>query len=167
MRLERAVASGLSTIGAAIGVVVAIGSVLALPLSLLLFLQWPLREIVQAYSREANDLAQILFALYMSVAMTAATREHAHLAVDALARRYPPRAKRWLARIGTVVAVVPWACFVLHAALPDIAQSVRLREAFPETFNPGYFLLKLALGLLALLVLLQALLDLVVGERAP
>ena len=32
--------------------------VLALPLSLLLFLQWPLRELVQAYSREANDVAR-------------------------------------------------------------------------------------------------------------
>ena len=32
-------------------------AVLALPLSLLLFLQWPLRELVQAYSREANDAA--------------------------------------------------------------------------------------------------------------
>jgi TRAP-type C4-dicarboxylate transport system permease small subunit len=157
--------SALSTIDVAIGSVVGIGSVLALPLSLLLFLQWPLREVVQAYSREANDLAQIIFALYMSVAITAATREHAHIAVDAFARHYPPRAKRWLMRIGALVAVVPWACFVLHAAWPDIAQSTRLREAFPETFNPGYFLLKVALGLLAFLVLLQALLSLLIGER--
>ena len=48
-------------------------STLALPLSLLLFLQWPLRELVQAYSREANDLAQCLFALYVSVAILCAT----------------------------------------------------------------------------------------------
>ncbi len=34
------------------------GGILVLPLALLLFLQWPLRDVVQQYSREANDLAQ-------------------------------------------------------------------------------------------------------------
>lgn len=42
-------------------------SILVLPLSLLLFMHWPLRELVQAYSREANDLAQLLFALATSL----------------------------------------------------------------------------------------------------
>jgi hypothetical protein len=36
---------------------------LALPIVVLLFLQWPLRSIVGLYSREANDLGQWLFAL--------------------------------------------------------------------------------------------------------
>ena len=49
-------------------------SLLVLPVSVLLFLQWPLREWLQAYSREANDLAQVVFAVYVSVAITAATR---------------------------------------------------------------------------------------------
>jgi len=56
---------------------------------LLLFLQWPLRDLVQAYSREANDLAQVLFALYVSIALTQATRQRTHLATDALARHLP------------------------------------------------------------------------------
>jgi len=43
---------------------------------------------VHAGSREASELAQWLFALYVSLAMTYATRAHAHLAADALARRY-------------------------------------------------------------------------------
>jgi hypothetical protein len=33
-------------------------SLLVLPVSLLLFLQWPLRDLGIGYSREANDLAQ-------------------------------------------------------------------------------------------------------------
>jgi len=36
--------------------------VLALPLALLLFLQWPLRDLVHKFSREANDLGQVAFA---------------------------------------------------------------------------------------------------------
>jgi TRAP-type mannitol/chloroaromatic compound transport system permease small subunit len=155
----------LSTIDRCVAGVVRAGSVLALPLSLLLFLQWPLRDVVQAYSREANDLAQILFALYVAIAVTAATREDVHIAVDALARAYPPRVRSAIRRIGALVFVIPWSIFVLHAAWPDIAQSTRLRESFPETFNPGYFVLKIALGLLALLVLVQALLGLVRPAR--
>ncbi|HZQ60250.1 MAG TPA: TRAP transporter small permease subunit [Casimicrobiaceae bacterium] len=132
---------------------------LALPLSLLLFAQWPLREIVQAYSREANDLAQILFALYVSVAITAATRAREHLAADALAHAYSPRTRRILARIGAACVLLPWAIFVVVTGVPIMTQSLLELESFPETFNPGYFLVKLAMGLLGVLVAVQALLD--------
>ena len=40
-----------------VGRIIAAGAVLVLPVSLLLFLQWPLRDTLHAYSREANDLA--------------------------------------------------------------------------------------------------------------
>lgn len=132
---------------------------LALPLSLLLFAQWPLREVVQAYSREANDLAQILFALYVSVAVTAATRAGRHLATDAFAHRYGVRTRRILARAGALCVLLPWAGFVLATAAPMIAQSVAQAEGFPETFNRGYFVIKLAVGMLGVLVAAQALAD--------
>ena len=140
--------------------------VLVLPVGLLLFLQWPLREVFQAYSREANDLAQCLFAIYASVAVTCATREHAHLATDIVAQRYPEGARRLLARAAGFFILVPWSLFILYAAWPATAQSVRQLEAFPETFNPGYFVLRIAVVLTALLVLVQALLDVVV-KRSP
>ena len=47
---------------------------LALPIVTLLFLQWPLRDLARAYSREANDLGQWLFAIYVAASITAATR---------------------------------------------------------------------------------------------
>lgn len=128
-------------------------SVLALPLSLLLFLQWPLREWLHAYSREANDAAQILFALYVGVAITAATRAHAHLAAGTV-----PAGAR-LPRIAAIVVLAPWSIFLLYAAWASVVQSVRQLEAFPETYNPGYFLIRCALVLLALLVLAQAIVD--------
>jgi hypothetical protein len=49
--------------------------------------------------------------------------------------------------------------FVICAAWPSVAQSVGQLEGFPETYNPGYFILKLALLLLALLTLLQGVVD--------
>jgi len=142
-----------------VGGIVLANAVLVLPIGLLLFLQWPLRDVFQAYSREANDLAQCLFALYVSVAITSATRRHAHLATDIVAQRFAEGTRQTLARAGALCVLVPWSLFILYAAWPMTVQSVRQLEAFPESFNPGYFVLKIALLLAALLVLIQALLD--------
>ena len=56
-----------------------------------------LRDIVHGYAREANDLGQIFFALYVAVSVTAATRAGTHLAADTLAQRYSAttRRRRW------------------------------------------------------------------------
>ena len=143
----------------ALHAIVTAAAFLVLPVSLLLFLQWPLREVVQAYSREANDLAQILFALYVAVAITAATRADAHLAADGAARALSPRSRRLLARLAALCVLAPWSAFVLWSGYPSLVQSVRQLEAFPETFNSGYFLIRVALAVLALLVLIQALID--------
>jgi len=132
---------------------------LVLPVSLLLFLQWPLRDAVGAYSREANDLAQVLFALYVAVAITAATRADAHLAADGAARALSLRSRGLLARLAALCVLAPWSAFVLWSGYPSLVQSVRQLEAFPDTFNPGYFVIRIALALLALLVLMQALID--------
>ena len=50
-----------------IGHVVAAAKWLALPLVVLLFLQWPLREVFRGFSREANDLGQVAFAFFVAV----------------------------------------------------------------------------------------------------
>lgn len=121
-------------------------SALVLPLTLLLFAQWPLRDVVQAGSRQANDLAQVVFAVYMAVAVTAATIEGVHLA-----------ARHGFARRAIVVFACtgPWALFVLWTSAPLVWQSVLQTERFGETLNPGYFVIRIALALLALLVLVQ------------
>ena len=135
------------------------GSFLLLPVVALLFLQWPLRDIFRAYSRQANDLGQWLFALYVAMCFTAATRAHTHLAADALARHYPERVRAAIARIGPLLSVIPWALFVLIGGAQLVIPSVRLLEAFPDTYNPGYFFIKLALWVLSALILAQAMID--------
>jgi TRAP-type mannitol/chloroaromatic compound transport system permease small subunit len=138
---------------------------LVVPVVLLLFLQWPLRDLVQAYSREANDLGQWLFALFIAAAVTAATRERIHLAADAFARRYSLRARAWITRLAAVLGLAPWAFFVLYASRQTVWMSVKQLENFPDTYNPGYFMVKLALWLLAALLLLQAIVDAVLPQR--
>jgi TRAP-type mannitol/chloroaromatic compound transport system permease small subunit len=143
----------------AIGWLVAVAKWLALPLILTLFLQWPLRDIVRAYSREANDLGQIAFALFVAVSVTAATRAHTHLAADLVAQRYSARTRVWLTRAGAALGLLPWAVFVLIASRTSVISSVRVQEAFQDSGNPGYFLIKVALWVMALAVIGQALVD--------
>jgi TRAP-type mannitol/chloroaromatic compound transport system permease small subunit len=152
-----------------IGWLVASAKWLALPLVTLLFLQWPLREFVRSYSREANDLGQIAFALFVALSVTAATRAHTHLAADLVARHCSARTRRWLERIGAAIGLLPWAVFVLVASRNTVFTSVRVQEAFQDSGNPGYFLIKVALWIMAIAVIGQAVVDifrpLKAGER--
>jgi TRAP-type C4-dicarboxylate transport system permease small subunit len=132
---------------------------LALPLALLLFLQWPLRDLVHRYSTLANDLAQICFAVYVAASVAAATRAGTHLAADAIAQRYSPRSRARLRKL-SALAILPWALFVLIASRQPVVESVALLENFSQTFNPGYFIIKLALWLMALTVLVQSIIEL-------
>jgi TRAP-type mannitol/chloroaromatic compound transport system permease small subunit len=140
--------------------ILAVAKWLALPIVGALFLQWPLRDILGAYSRETNDLAQWIFALYIAAAITAATRAKTHLGADTLARYYPAQWRERLARLGILIGLIPWAILVLVASRHIVLASVLSLERFPDTFNPGYFLIKVALWLLALMVLIQGVIDL-------
>jgi TRAP-type C4-dicarboxylate transport system permease small subunit len=140
--------------------------VLVVPLALLLFFQWPLREWVQgASSRFANDLAQILFALYMAVAVVAASRAGAHLTVH-LQPDGALRSGRWR-RWATMACVAPWALFSLWAGWGTIRLSMAGLERFSETQNPGYFMVKLSLGVLLLLIFLESVLATRRAESPP
>jgi TRAP-type mannitol/chloroaromatic compound transport system permease small subunit len=158
--------SWLARVDRAVGAVVAGGRWLVLPIALILFVQWPLRDLVRAYSRDANDLGQWLFALYVSLAMTFAGRAQAHLAADALARRYSARTRDMIARAGAAFCVLPWSLFILVAGAPAVWLSVGQLEGFPDTYNPGYFIVKASAWILALLLFLQAALDLL-RPRVP
>jgi TRAP-type mannitol/chloroaromatic compound transport system permease small subunit len=131
-----------------------------------LFLQWPLRDLVRLYSREANDLGQVAFALFVAVSVTAATRARTHLAADLLARRYSARTRRHLARIGAAIGLLPWAVFILVISKTTVVSSVQHLEAFQDSGNPGYFLIKLALWLMAVLVIAQAVVDVFSPSKA-
>ena len=133
---------------------------LALPIVTLLFLQWPLRSIFGVYSREANDLGQWLFALYVAASITAATRAKTHLAADTIARSYSETSRKWLARAGALLGLIPWSILVIATGWNIALNSARGLERFPDTFDPGYFMIKIALMLLALLMLIEGVIEL-------
>lgn len=130
-----------------------LAGILVLPLGVLLFLQWPLREWVPgAASRMANDAGQIVFALYLAVAMACATLRGQNVHARG----------RWNARartkaVATLLLVAPWGVFMLWRSVPAAMQSATEWERFAETLNPGYFLIRMALVLLPVLLLLALL----------
>lgn len=136
-----------------------VGSFLVIPLSLLLFSQWPLREWVGRWSHEVDDFGQICFAFFIGIAVTYATRRRAHLAADAWAHHYSTTTRFRLERIASLLIATPWATFVLYAAWPSLVRSVMQLEGFADTYNPGFFLLRVAVALMAVLILIQALVD--------
>jgi len=144
-----------------IGHIVGVAQWLALPIILLLFLQWPLRDIVHAYSSQANDFGQIFFALYVAVSISAATRAGTHLAADTIAQYYSARTRGWLWRLGAAFALLPWAFFVFIASKIFVVPSVLELESFAETDNPGYFLIKCGLWLMAITIIAQAIVDII------
>jgi TRAP-type mannitol/chloroaromatic compound transport system permease small subunit len=143
------------------------GAWLVLPLALLLFLQWPLRDAIGAWSRQANDIAQWLFALYVALAVREATRRRVHMAAGLLPTGPVPRWRRLVGRCGEALLVLPWAIFVLVAGAAPTWRSLVGFEAFPDTANPLYFVIRCSAWLLALGVALQALLDLCLPEAPP
>jgi hypothetical protein len=125
---------------------------LVLPLVVMLFAQWPLREWVQAYSRQTNDAAQIVFALLAGVSITAASQSGMHLSAHHAGTPAAPW-QRW----ALLLCVLPWAVFMLLSSAQPVWQALVQLEKFSETLNPGFFIIKIATTLLYALVILQAL----------
>lgn len=157
--------TALLRLNAALDRLCAWGGWLALPVSWLLLAQWPLRSVAGGRPQLANDVAQALFALYVAIALRHATRCRAHLAADVVARHFQPATRRRIRRLGALAVLLPWSAALLWLAAPQVWQSLRQLEGFAETNNPGYFIVKLALGMLLLLQALQALID--ASKREP
>jgi TRAP-type mannitol/chloroaromatic compound transport system permease small subunit len=86
----------------------------------------------------------VVFALFVAVSITAATRAGTHLAVDQLAQRYSARTRRRLNQVGTAVGFLPWALLLLIAGKTAVVSSIQGLESFQDSGNPGYFLIKVA-----------------------
>ncbi|MFT4099320.1 MAG: TRAP transporter small permease subunit [Rhodoblastus sp.] len=142
-----------------VGRIVEAAKWLALPVVLLLSAQWPLRDAVRCCSREANDLGQWLFALFIAVALTAASRAGAHLRADFLVHGLSGRARGRIAAAGAALIALPWSAFVVAVYGRDAWRSTLILERFPDTNNPGYFIVKLAVVLMACLVAAQAVVE--------
>jgi hypothetical protein len=112
-------------------------------------------EIGYRPTRQANDVGQILFALYAAVAVTAASSSKSHLAIT------KPKTGAVQGRVSwrnwaLLLCLAPWAVFLMWTAGPQMLRSMAQMKSFSEGLTPGYFILRMALVLLVVLVLVEA-----------
>jgi TRAP-type mannitol/chloroaromatic compound transport system permease small subunit len=129
---------------------------LCLPAILLLFLQLPLRDIVHGGNNTDNDFGQIIFANFVMIGIPFAMRHDAHVRVDIFHQHFGARLRAGIELAGTMLFTLPWLALIGWYALPIVLNSLHQAEKFAETYTPGYFILKLAVLYLVVLVGLQA-----------
>ncbi|MFM7347346.1 MAG: TRAP transporter small permease subunit, partial [Tagaea sp.] len=86
-----------------------------------------------------------------------AMREDAHVRVDLLSDGWSARRRAWVALWCHALFVLPWMAAIAWFGWPIVRRGFAALERFPETFSPGYFLLKALILVLAFLVSVQAL----------
>jgi TRAP-type C4-dicarboxylate transport system permease small subunit len=118
-----------------------------LALAVLLCLQWPLRDWVQAHNRSANDWGQIVFAWFMACAISVASWRGTHLRAHATGGAWLSAA--WPRAYGLLACVLPWAALLLWTSLKPMSYALVNLERFPETLTAGYWLIHLAVTVLA------------------
>ncbi len=136
-----------------------------LTLALLLCLQWPLRDWVQAHNRTANDWGQIVFAGLMACAISVASWRGTHLTAHRAQNPAQIDAHSALTRhaLWQMACVLPWALLLLWTSLKPMSYALVQAERFPETLTAGYWLIHLAVTVLALMA---AVLAIVLARRS-
>jgi TRAP-type mannitol/chloroaromatic compound transport system permease small subunit len=131
---------------------------LGVPLMLLLGAQWPARELFNHETVRINDLGQICFGVLIAFGMAMTIVEDRHVRIEVLARRMPQRMRLLLELAAHLLALLPWLALLLIHGEPFVMNSLRQLEKFPETYNPGYFMLKAGFALFVLFAIAGSLL---------
>ncbi len=91
-----------------------------------------------------------------------ALREGAHVRVDILQARFPPRLRDAVELAGHLLFLIPFAVFVLWISGDYVVRSWRLLEGSPDPGGlPAVFVLKTLIPLMAVLLVLQTLAEIV------
>ena len=117
---------------------------LTLPIVLLvvfLWAQWPMRVFASGNPRLINDMGQIAFAYFWVMAFAIACLSQSHLQISDNAAPTKKGKRAWT---GFVLSL-PWAIFLVYSAWPLLINSWHENEKFPDSYSPGFYLIKLAL----------------------
>lgn len=129
---------------------------LVLAVVFLLFVQNPLREYLGRGQFFANDMGQLSHAAVFMIGVAYAWRWDRQVRVDLFYRNMGARRKAVVNLLGTVFLLLPWLFLVTRDAVPDVIDSVKHLEGFPETGSPGFFVMKSLLLAFAAMMGLQA-----------
>jgi len=122
---------------------------LGMPIFLLvvfLWVQWPVRVFATGNPRLINDMGQIAFAYFWVMAFGIACLTQSHLQISNNAATTNATRRAW----SSFVLSSPWAIFLFFSAWPLLINSWHENEKFPDSYSPGFYMIKLALVLLVL-----------------
>lgn len=140
---------------------------------LLLFGQWPLREVFGGGHIMANDFGQIMHAAVFMFGLSYALRWDRHVRMDVFYRRWSARVQAMVDLSGSLLFVLPWCALMVWYGAPLMLRSAMVAEKFPDTWSPGYFIFKALpivcftlLGLQAIALALRSMATLAATARA-
>ncbi len=88
-------------------------------------------------------------------------KRNGHVRVDVIYRKLDARAKSWIDSLGTLLFLLPVAVFLLLVSIEYVDRSWSIRETSAEPGGiPAVFLLKSLIPLMAILMILQAIAEL-------
>lgn len=116
-----------------------------------LFLQWPVRLLIGRGHLGLNDAGQVLHATVFLVGVAYGIVTHGHVRLEVFHAHFSPRGAAWLTLGGHLVFVLPWLALLGGYGYDYVRLSLGVWEAFPETWNPGYWTMRVAFSLFVVL----------------
>ena len=101
------------------------------------------------------ELQWYLFSLVFLLAIAWAVERDAHVRVDVISSRLPPRARAWIDLLGHLLLLFPFTIALLWATLPSVRASWAVRERSPDPGGLLRYPLKTVVPVALALLLLQ------------
>lgn len=102
-----------------------------------------------------------LFSLIFLLGAAYALQRDAHVRVDVLFARFSDTVRAWINILGTIFLLIPFCIFVLWSSWPAVRNSWSIREVSPDPGGLPRYPLKAVILLCFLLLLLQAVSELI------
>jgi TRAP-type mannitol/chloroaromatic compound transport system permease small subunit len=116
-----------------------------------LFLQWPVRQLIGRGHLGLNDAGQVLHATVFLVGVAYAIAVHGHVRLEVFHARFSERGAAWVTLAGHACFVLPWLAILAWYGYDYVRLSLAVWEGFPETWNPGYWTMRIAFSLFVVL----------------
>ncbi|HMP75803.1 MAG TPA: TRAP transporter small permease subunit [Kiritimatiellia bacterium] len=106
------------------------------------------------------ELQWYLFALIFLLGAAVTLREDAHVRVDVVYHRLPPRRRAWINILGTVLFLIPFCVLMIWSSWAPVRNSWAIWEASPDPGGLPRWPIKTAIPVAFLLLLAQGASDL-------
>ena len=102
-----------------------------------------------------------LFSLLFLLCAGYALQQDAHVRVDVLFARYPPRVRSWVNILGAVLLLIPFCIFLLWVSWPVVMNSWNVREVSPDPGGLPRWPLKAVIPVCFVLLMVQGVSELI------